>query len=121
MKKPKHPQAAPAELSKEDAIELLCSGNMTPDFAAALLNKRVRPIDYGEIPPRYRTADVLLAGRPYNLTPLVGKADKEYATRIDAERVTAEFNTRSAKHLDSGKRPITEAPLFGGPAQEELF
>ncbi|MGD0497518.1 MAG: hypothetical protein ABSC23_03680 [Bryobacteraceae bacterium] len=53
--------------------------------------------------------------------PLAGVSDPEWGTRLDAERVTAEFRTRSARRLDSGRRPITDSPLFGGPAQRELF
>ena len=52
---------------------------------------------------------------------LTGAADREYQSRIEAERITAEFATRSARRLDAGKAPIMDAPLFGGPAQGELF
>jgi hypothetical protein len=47
--------------------------------------------------------------------------DPEFAARLDAERVTLEFATKSTKKLDAGKRPIEESPLFGGPAQKEMF
>jgi len=47
--------------------------------------------------------------------------DPERETKLDAKRVTLEFRTRSTKRLDCGKRPITDSPLFGGPAQSELF
>lgn len=53
--------------------------------------------------------------------PIAGAADMERASRLDAERVTWEFRARSARRLDSGKRPIEESPLFGGPAQSSLF
>jgi hypothetical protein len=48
-------------------------------------------------------------------------ADTEYRTKIDAERVTAEFASASQRRLDRGKKPITESPLFGGEAQYSLF
>jgi hypothetical protein len=49
------------------------------------------------------------------------KADPEFQTRLDAERVTLEFATRSRRRLDAGKMPIEESPLFGGAAQWEMF
>jgi hypothetical protein len=52
---------------------------------------------------------------------LAAVADMEYSTRIDADRVTLEFGSKSARRLDSGKRPITDSPLFGGPAQGDLW
>jgi hypothetical protein len=52
--------------------------------------------------------------------PIPGQADPEYASRIDAQRVTAEFAT-STRSIDQGRKPITEAPLFGGEAQGSLF
>ena len=58
---------------------------------------------------------------PATAPPIAGQADTEYQTRIDAERVTAEFATHSARRLDGGRRPIAEAPLFGGEAQLSLF
>jgi len=53
--------------------------------------------------------------------PLAATADLEYSTRIDADRVTLEFGARSSRKADSGKQPITDSPLFGGPAQGDLF
>jgi 16S rRNA G1207 methylase RsmC len=53
--------------------------------------------------------------------PIAGAADPEYQTRIDAERVTAEFGSKSRRRLDAGRKPITESPLFGGEAQLSLF
>jgi hypothetical protein len=41
--------------------------------------------------------------------------------RLEAERVSQEFRQKSTKHLDAGKVPIGESPLFGGPAQGDLF
>lgn len=49
------------------------------------------------------------------------RPDPEYAGRLDAERVTLQFGQKSARPLDAGKRPIAEAPLFGGAAQSDLF
>lgn len=51
----------------------------------------------------------------------MGKADVEYKTRIDAERVTAEFKTKSTKRIDAGRNPIEDSPLFGGERQGGLF
>lgn len=53
--------------------------------------------------------------------PIAGEADREYQSRIDAARCTAEMRTRSTRRLDTGKRPIEESPLFGGDAQSDLF
>lgn len=52
---------------------------------------------------------------------LEAQSDREYQTRIDAERCTLEFATASRRRLDSGKEPITDGALFGGPAQFTLF
>lgn len=52
---------------------------------------------------------------------LTSTPDLEYSSRLDAERVTLEFRTKSTRRLDAGKLPIEESPLFGGPAQRELF
>jgi hypothetical protein len=41
--------------------------------------------------------------------------------RIEAERLTLALASRSERKLDRGKKPIEEAPLFGGPPQESLF
>jgi len=53
--------------------------------------------------------------------PIAGTADPEYQPRIDAARVTVEFGNKSQRRLDRGRKPITDAPIFGGPAQMELF
>ncbi len=50
-----------------------------------------------------------------------GPSNPEYASRIDAERVTLEFAQKSARPLDAGKEPIGDSPLFGGQRQEDLF
>lgn len=47
--------------------------------------------------------------------------DGERESRLDAKRVTLEFGQKSTKRLDRGKQPIDESPLFGGPAQSDLF
>jgi hypothetical protein len=51
----------------------------------------------------------------------VGSLCKEALDRIEGERLTLEFAAKSPRRVDGGKRPITDAPLFGGPAQEDLF
>jgi len=52
---------------------------------------------------------------------LLAEADTERSARLDAERVTIEFRAKSTRRLDAGREPITDSPLFGGPAQQELF
>jgi hypothetical protein len=49
------------------------------------------------------------------------EADPEYKTRIDAQRVTWEMKRKSARRLDSGRKPIDDSPLFGGDRQGTLF
>jgi hypothetical protein len=61
------------------------------------------------------------ASKPASPPPIAGEADPEYQTRLDANRVTAEFGVKSARPLDAGKKPITDSPLFGGEAQGNLF
>jgi hypothetical protein len=51
---------------------------------------------------------------------LIATADREYQTRIDADRCTWQFK-QTGRSIDSGRKPITESPLFGGPAQGNLF
>jgi hypothetical protein len=53
--------------------------------------------------------------------PIAATADLERESKLDAERVTLQFRQASTRRLDAGRRPITESPLFGGPAQTELF
>jgi len=48
-------------------------------------------------------------------------ADVEYGPRLDAERVTLEFATRSTRRVDGGRLSIEDSPLFGGPRQRGLF
>jgi hypothetical protein len=51
--------------------------------------------------------------------PIIGSADPEYQTRIDAQRVTLQFSqpiTAPNNALD-----YNDLPLFGGNKQEELF
>lgn len=53
--------------------------------------------------------------------PIAGQADREYQTRIEAQRCTLEFAQKLSRRLDAGKSPIEESPLFGGRAQADLF
>jgi hypothetical protein len=53
--------------------------------------------------------------------PIPAQADAEYQTRIQAAQATAQFGQPSTRPLDGGRQPMTDAPLFGGAAQEELF
>lgn len=52
---------------------------------------------------------------------LCSTADPEYASRLDAERVTLEFAQRSTRRVDASREPIDESPLFGGRKQGGLF
>ena len=47
--------------------------------------------------------------------------DTERTAKLDAERVTWEFSTRSTRRIDAGKESIEDSPLFGGPRQGGLF
>jgi len=88
------------------------------DIAARTGFERAVESDYDRTHPRSEKM------KPNDEQPdemLKATADPEYQTRIDAQRVTLEFRTRSRRPLDSGKAPITDGPLFGGPAQGELF
>jgi hypothetical protein len=53
--------------------------------------------------------------------PITGAADTERETKLDAKRVTLEFRTASRRRVDAGREPIADSPLFGGPAQGEMF
>ncbi len=56
-----------------------------------------------------------------NWKAMASQSDREYLTRLSADRVTAEWRTKSARKLDGGTSPITDSELFGGPAQGGLF
>lgn len=58
-------------------------------------------------------------GTPLDTRSLLGEADPEYSTRIDAARVTAEF--KSAIQPRKPQHHHGDLPLFGGERQEELF
>jgi hypothetical protein len=53
--------------------------------------------------------------------PIAAEADPEREAKLDAERVTLEFRSGSRRRFDAGREPITDSPLFGGPAQQEMF
>lgn len=53
--------------------------------------------------------------------PIAGDADTEWESRLAAERVTLELKQKSTRRVDAGREPITDSPLFGGPAQGGLF
>ena len=55
------------------------------------------------------------------LPPMIGSADLSYLPRLESARVTAEWRTRSARKLDTGRMPMDESPIFGGRKQQELF
>jgi hypothetical protein len=48
---------------------------------------------------------------------MIGAADMSYLPRLEAERITAEWKTKSARRPSD----LTEAPLFGGKRQGEMF
>jgi len=41
--------------------------------------------------------------------------------RLQGEQLTLRLASRSECRLDAGRRPMHESPLFGGPAQHDLF
>ena len=60
-------------------------------------------------------------GCQFEPPPIAGQSDTERTARLDAQRVTLEFDSRSTRRLDRGREPIMNSPLFGGPAQGDLF
>ena len=50
-----------------------------------------------------------------------GKATQRFKAETSGKQLSAEFGTKSAKRLDRGKKPIADAPLFGGEPQIDLF
>jgi hypothetical protein len=52
---------------------------------------------------------------------LAAEVAPEYQSRIDAERVTAEFKTPSQRPIDAGKKCIEDSPMFGGERQKGMF
>jgi hypothetical protein len=48
---------------------------------------------------------------------MIGTADLSYLPRLEAERITAEWRTRSARH----PADLSEGELFGGRKQGEMF
>lgn len=51
--------------------------------------------------------------------PITGEADREYQTRIDADRVTLQFTD-----MLRPKKPqhaVEDLPLFGGERQQGMF
>lgn len=50
-----------------------------------------------------------------------GKATQQFEAQTAGKQLTAEFGTKSAKRLDSGKKPVADAPLFGGEPEIDLF
>ena len=52
---------------------------------------------------------------------LAAPGDPEHSSKLDAWRVSAEFQTKNPRRADRGKLPIEESPLFGGERQGSLF
>jgi len=57
----------------------------------------------------------------YEWMPLTGAADVERESKLDAERVTLEFASKSTRRLDCGVKSIEDSPLFGGERQGKLL
>jgi hypothetical protein len=53
------------------------------------------------------------------IPPIAGNSDPEYLTRIDADRVTAEFRVKITPRIP--QESVDELPLFGGKRQKEMF
>lgn len=66
-------------------------------------------------------ADLVMHGWLGREVQRIGSEVQEAQRRIEAERLTLEFRTKSTRRLDAGKAPMSESPLFGGSAQKELF
>jgi len=49
----------------------------------------------------------------------IARANLEHKRKLDRDRVTAEWRTRSARHPSTDT--ITSGPLFGGPKQTTMF
>ena len=113
----------PELLTEGEALCLLRSWGLTAEGAWQVLRKRARRHDGGNgLSDCYTAAEVARVAEPYRVAPtLAAEADTERGARIEAERVTLEFGSKSARRLDSGRRPITESPLFGGEPQESLW
>lgn len=56
---------------------------------------------------------------PDQAPPIAGAADIEYQTRLDADRVTAEF--AAPRQPAKPQHAIEDLPLFGGERQKGLF
>lgn len=48
---------------------------------------------------------------------MIGAADLTYLPRLEAERITAEWRNKSARHPSD----LSEGELFGGKKQGEMF
>ena len=51
--------------------------------------------------------------------PISGEPDREYETRLDAERVTLQF--KDALRHKKPQASVEDLPLFGGERQGEMF
>jgi hypothetical protein len=51
--------------------------------------------------------------------PIAGESDREYSSRIDAERCTLQL--KDAIRPTRPQASIEDLPLFGGNRQEEMF
>ena len=60
-----------------------------------------------------------MINNPSAQPPIVGTADPEYETRLDAERVTLKF--ASKRQPAAPQESLEDLPLFGGNRQQELF
>lgn len=126
---PAHKVTTELVYTLDEAVAVIVEdSNLTEDGARRVLDKRYRPIDYGEQPLRYLISDIMDIQKHYptatNATdapPIAGAADQEYKTRIAADQVTAEFATKSARRLDSGRKSFEDSPLMGGERQMSLW
>ena len=110
-------------LTEGEALCLLRSWGLTADGARQVLRKHGRWYAGGNgRSDCYTAAEIERIGAPYRAAEdLRAQTDPEYQARIEAQRVTLEFGSKSVKRLDGGQRSIEDSPLFGGERQGGLF
>ncbi|GAC1495742.1 MAG: hypothetical protein NVS1B6_00160 [Steroidobacteraceae bacterium] len=56
----------------------------------------------------------------HSIPPIAGESDREFFSRLAAQRCKLQFGVPIARQMDRGSIPIDESPLFGGRRQGEL-
>lgn len=110
-------------------VEQIAAGELaftTDRCGPATARIHTRTASGDPIPPSEDYTGARIQGRwtpdglqPKDAPPIAGKADQEYATRLDADRCSLQFK--------DGIRPrkpqaaVDDLPLFGGDRQQDLF